>query len=208
MLDHSRLKELILEDERFNRLSSFEEVLFHRILICGDDDGWITGHPEELKPILFPKWDVRPSQIKAALRKLFSEGLLSTAQCDGRTSVRPICWDWQTEAAKPKPKAVGTQMSKAMEARFDRFWAVYPRKVGKGAARRKFAQLKPDDALTDRMIQAVEKAKQSQQWTRDGGQYVPHPTTWLNQERWEDDIQPAQERDVTLLYDQRLEDWD
>ena len=38
------------------------------------------------------------------------------------------------------------------------------------------------------MIQAVEKQKQSTQWQRDGGQYIPHPATWLNQERWEDEV--------------------
>ena len=30
----------------------------------------------------------------------------------------------------------------------------------------------------------------SEQWARDGGRYIPHPTTWLNGERWNDDAGP------------------
>ena len=70
--------------------------------------------------------------------------------------------------------------------RFERFWDCYPRKVGKGNARKIFAKLKPSEEMLGRMIRAVELAKQSPQWQRDGGQYIPYPATWLNQERWED----------------------
>lgn len=72
------------------------------------------------------------------------------------------------------------------EARFERFWAVYPRKVGKGAALVEWRRIEPDDALTDTMIAKVEEQKQSSQWRKDGGQFIPHPRTWLHQKRWLD----------------------
>ena len=34
---------------------------------------------------------------------------------------------------------------------------------------------------------AVAHQSKSDQWTKDGSAFVPHPTTWLNQKRWEDD---------------------
>lgn len=76
---------------------------------------------------------------------------------------------------------------------FDRFWQAYPKKVGKGDARKAFdkalagkgAQLR---SFLDRMIAAVEQQKQSAQWTREDGQYIPNPSTWLNQGRWEDEL--------------------
>ncbi len=74
--------------------------------------------------------------------------------------------------------------------RFDRFWAVYPKKVGKGDARKAFAKIKPSEELTQKMIRAVEVAKKSVEWTRDGGQFIPYPSTWLNQARWEDELTP------------------
>lgn len=74
------------------------------------------------------------------------------------------------------------------EERFNRWWAVYPKKVGKGAARKSWDKIKPSDDLTARMIAAVRQQAQSDQWRRDGGQYIPNPATWLNQGRWEDEV--------------------
>lgn len=84
-----------------------------------------------------------------------------------------------------------------LDERFDRFWSAYPNKVGKGAARRIFDRLKPDDAMVDRMIAAIEAQRGSAQWTKDNGQFIPHPSTWLNREGWED--QPATLTTVTNL---------
>ena len=67
---------------------------------------------------------------------------------------------------------------------FDRFWSAYPKKVGKEAARKAFAKVK---APIDILIAAIEQQKTSRQWTKDNGQYIPNPATWLNQGRWEDE---------------------
>lgn len=74
------------------------------------------------------------------------------------------------------------------EKRFEQFWAVYPRKVGKGAARKAWMKLKPTAELFNKIMSAVEAAKKSKQWQKENGQYVPSPSTWLNQSRWEDDL--------------------
>ena len=77
--------------------------------------------------------------------------------------------------------------------RFERFWRGYPKKVGKGDARKIWTRLRPSEELTLRMINAVEIAKKSVEWTKDGGKYIPNPSTWLNQERWEDELTPMKE---------------
>lgn len=69
--------------------------------------------------------------------------------------------------------------------RFDEFWACYPKKVGKGAARKAFSKVK---VPVETLISALETQKKSPQWTRDNGQYIPNPATWLNQGRWEDEV--------------------
>ena len=88
---------------------------------------------------------------------------------------------------------------------FDRFWAEYPRKESKPAARRAFDKLNPDDALLETMIAAIEKQRASPQWLEAGGQYIPHPATWLNNRRWEDEVQPAKTKPSVIAqqYDQR-----
>ena len=76
------------------------------------------------------------------------------------------------------------------DERFELFWQAYPKKTGTGAAKTSFRKIKPSQELTERMIRAVELAKQSEQWQRDNGQYIPYPATWLNQRRWEDEPMP------------------
>lgn len=75
----------------------------------------------------------------------------------------------------------------SVSERFNEFWNRYPRKTAKETARKSFQKLKPDDELLRTMLEAIEKQKQCEQWTKDGGQYIPHPATWLNQKRWEDE---------------------
>ena len=70
---------------------------------------------------------------------------------------------------------------------FDRFWAEYPKKQGKQDAIKAFAKLNPDEGLLERMISAIRVWRDSAQWRENGGQYIPHPATWLNGKRWEDE---------------------
>ncbi len=74
------------------------------------------------------------------------------------------------------------------------FWAAYSRKVGKGAAWASWKKAKRPPLVE--ILKSVELHKGSRQWQRDNGQFIPHPATWLNQRRWEDEVQqePLPER--------------
>lgn len=74
------------------------------------------------------------------------------------------------------------------EMLFDRFWAAYPRKVGKKRAQQAWKKLAPDMSLCRVMSKALAKQKQSGDWTRENGRFIPHPATWINGRRWEDDL--------------------
>lgn len=68
---------------------------------------------------------------------------------------------------------------------FASFWLEYPRKVGKGAARKAFLKLpRKTQAL---LLPALREQKLSRQWLRENGRYIPNPATWINQGRWEDE---------------------
>lgn len=69
---------------------------------------------------------------------------------------------------------------------FPIFWAAYPRKEGKAPTEKAFDKLKPSMELLETMLSAIKTQSQSDRWRKDGGQYIPMPTTWLNQRRWED----------------------
>lgn len=98
-----------------------------------------------------------------------------------------------TEEPKASEMRGRTSSLKALDddVLFARFWSVYPKRVGKLAARKVWTRLRTDAALTDRIIAGVEQYAQTEQWQRDGGRYIPNPATFLNQRRWEDEIEPS-----------------
>lgn len=88
-------------------------------------------------------------------------------------------------------KNTNNDNKRLVDDRFDRFWSAYPRHTAKVNAKKSFDKLNPDEQLLSEMLRAVEAQKQSEQWTKDNGQYIPHPATWINQRRWEDDLPKA-----------------
>ena len=79
----------------------------------------------------------------------------------------------------------------AQTRRFAEFWKSYPKKVGKKAAEKSWQKLKPDAELFERIMQAVTAAKGSDQWNRENGRFIPNPSTWINQGRWDDELPAA-----------------
>jgi len=66
---------------------------------------------------------------------------------------------------------------------FDNFWLIYKRKIDKGRAEKSFNCL-----TTQEKILAVAGAKKwAEKWDAEKteSEYIPHPTTWLNNKRWE-----------------------
>lgn len=81
---------------------------------------------------------------------------------------------------------------------FNQFWAAYPKHIAKQSAVKAFEKLKPDEKLLEAMLKAIELQKESKQWEKDGGAFIPYPATWLNQRRWEDEL-PQGETDNVFL---------
>jgi len=67
---------------------------------------------------------------------------------------------------------------------FDTFWYEYPKKVGKEAARKAWFKNNPD---LETAINSLKWQKVSPQWFKNNGLYIPNPSTWINQHRWEDE---------------------
>jgi len=70
---------------------------------------------------------------------------------------------------------------------FEEFWKAYPRKVGRGRAAELWKRLKVKVELSKTILAELERQKKSHNWTKANGQYIPHPSTWLAQKRWEDE---------------------
>lgn len=70
---------------------------------------------------------------------------------------------------------------------FERFWKAYPRKVAKPAAQKAFSKVSGE---IEQILTGLELAKKTNalNWAKENGAYIPHPATWLNQRRWEDEL--------------------
>ena len=81
--------------------------------------------------------------------------------------------------------------NKEINKDFELFWNAYPKKIGKKKVEDKFNSI---DFPIDKILKNIELQKQSDQWQTQ--QYIPNPETYLNQERWEDevilDVQPEE----------------
>jgi len=96
----------------------------------------------------------------------------------------------------PNPTRTGARDSLPDES-FDSFWSVYPNRVAKQDAvkawKKLFANGKDDDLLK-KIMDGLDRWIKSDEWQRDDGRYIPHPATWLNGKRWEDEVKPKQEQ--------------
>lgn len=73
---------------------------------------------------------------------------------------------------------------------FDDFWEAYPKKRSKTDAERAWKKLNPDEQLQQTIIAAVILATtQDFEWTKNEGQYIPYPASWLRGKRWLDERQ-------------------
>lgn len=88
---------------------------------------------------------------------------------------------------KQKQKQKQDKKTGDSPAGFDTFWAAYPSKVGKGAALKAFEKVNPSQDLLTDMLRALADQVRSVKWQKNGGEFIPNPATWLNQQRWLDE---------------------
>lgn len=82
--------------------------------------------------------------------------------------------------------ADSTRLDADIEASFNDFWDFYPRREAKAAAKKVYAR-----ALAKTTPEAMAEAVRlyAEEWKERPAKdrrFIPHPTTWLNQERWHD----------------------
>ena len=97
--------------------------------------------------------------------------------------------------AKAEAKSI---FEKQVSKNFELFWSAYPNKKSKKTAFEKFKRINFKKTSFESIMISLEKQKQSDDWTKNGGQYVPMPQTWIFNERWTDEIQaPVQQQNHT-----------
>lgn len=73
---------------------------------------------------------------------------------------------------------------------FETFWKIYPKKTGKKTAQASFEKALNSGTSASVIIKALQKVVDLR-WSKypeEEKRYIPNPTTWLNQERWNDEV--------------------
>jgi len=99
------------------------------------------------------------------------------------------------------------QAPKGDDELFEDFWKSWPkhkRKTGKAQAKRKWGT-KGCAGMVDKVMATLEVYKASGDWSKDGGEYIPAPTVWLNREPWEAEVLPPPADRSQMTEAQRIE---
>lgn len=123
-----------------------------------------------------------PAEVKAQLKLtswLLTQPNLSVALHKAHKAL--VSWQFEDIEAKKVVEPTGNVM-------FDAFWKLYPRKVGKSAARKAWDKLKPGVKLAAHICKSVEYHLKCEDWRRDEGKFIPHPSTYLNEGRYDDEF--------------------
>ncbi len=149
---------------------------------------------------LAKKWKLLPENMYVnprleIEREKQSKYIESQRQKGVRRSER--MWEGHIAVAKkrlqPKDSSSSSTSSsiknKTYTDEFLKFYAVYPKKVGKEFAWKAWLSKNGKRPPIDIIVSVVEKLKKSDQWSKDGGQFIPNPATWLNRGGWEDQME-------------------
>jgi hypothetical protein len=112
------------------------------------------------------------------------QGVAAPLRRGSRKDAEGVAAQMRNESKK-KNQSQEELTSSSVDDGFTEFWAMYPRKIGKGAARTAYRR-----ALKKTEHPNILTALHLYNLTRpQDPQYIPHPATWLNQERWADETE-------------------
>ncbi len=107
-----------------------------------------------------------------------------------RTSENPMSENLYTLSKKENSKKDISKKDIEYGGDFNKFWEEYPKKEAKKKAQDIWKRKKLNSRL-DEILNFIRKAKQTDRW-KSG--YILNPTTFLNQERWEDELTSYNEK--------------
>lgn len=207
------LREGILTSPSVAKLNWAEEVFYRRLMSVVDDFGRYFGDVGMLRAACYPRQlnKVSDSDIGKWLDAVSAAGLVRVYRASDRENYIELAKFGQQVRAKkskfpdPSSECVADAQQVQTNAHLDvsvsvsvsdvsasadlfaRFWEKYPKKKAKDDARKAFDKRKPDEALLGRMLAALAVQCASSDWLEADGKFIPHPATWLNDGRWQDE---------------------
>ena len=129
--------------------------------------------------------DRRPHRYTIVMKKLRDDKTppRNATRHDNRDAHDPASATSTTRQSRPMKHPIETPLETSIT--FDQFWKAYPRKTAKGAARKAWDKLQPEEQLA-----AIEGATRFAADPNREETFTPYPATWLNAEQWGDEPLP------------------
>lgn len=212
------LKPGFFKNEVLASLQPATRLLFSGLWLLADRKGRLEDRPLRIKGELFPydDWNIdvlledlnqngfikRYSASSEKYIQILNFEKHQTPHWQEKDSTIPSLGSIQ-DKPKRKPRTIQEKSSNyradslipsslnpdsLLTSLFEIFWKAYPKKKNKGQAEKVWEKIKPTKELTDSMLKKIEQLKKTNDWIKDGGQYIPFPATWLNAKGWEDEI--------------------
>lgn len=212
MANRRSISKSISISRRLAKVSQLSALLFTWMIPHTDDGGNIAGDPETVKALVMPARPETVDQINGCIDELVKIELLAQYMIANDRFLHMNKWEEHQTLRLDRPSFIypayplattrqpngnhsaaelnrtelnRTEKNTTYAAQFEELWKMYPRKVSKPTAYRSWKKEKISAELHKKMMDALKNHLESDQWTRDEGRYIPHPTTWLNQRRWE-----------------------
>jgi hypothetical protein len=230
------IKPGFFDDENLAGLGPYAQLLFAGLWCLADRDGKLDDRPARIKAHIFPYYEPKPNVITLLDKLCHCHFIQRYRVGDGKyikvlkfkdhqhphpheaASKIPdpeninnadvmACHDHEITLHGMSPKCQAdslipdslipdslitpsvTSGSGSQQEDFDCFWSAYPKKC-----------------LVEKMLFALEVQRKWPEWNKDGGQYIPRPSTWLNQKRWEDEITVEGQSAEETYMDKKLKD--
>lgn len=214
--------------EGLSALPAETHMLAAALLNYADDEGYFNANTKLIQAACFPLRELSLS-IHGMLTELSNVGFLRLGTSeDGRSyghivnflehqvinrptasKIRGLEVVWERSLSaheqlredslperKGKEQGKERKPDKQMVREFEDWWAVYPRRVGKGKALDAYCKARKE---TDHATLMSALARANREYAGRDPDYIPHPTTWLNQKRWHDeDVKSKPKRDKAI----------
>ncbi len=200
------------------KLSEFSQALYPLLIANSDDFGRMAGDAFTVRLAVFPSSPRKDADFAAAIGAMHKVGLVCWYEADGQQVIQIVDFDEhqpglskRTRSRFPGPPVNSTEIPSelnrteekgketkrtapsAADEAFAEFWQAYPKKRSKSDAERAWRKLAPSPFLCRQIQDAIAAQRNTLDWQKDDGRFVPFPATWLNGRRWEDEpgVTPA-----------------
>ncbi len=180
-----------------NAINVFRQLKLMEIM----DDQTIYMTQIEMMLGVETEWAVKKREYREKQKMLNQdtlgngEDIVLLENHDAENNENEVEEDCEDEEEEIVEKVVKDKKPKVdYQGMFDRFWEVYPRKVGKPKCLNWFKSHKVTEEFVEEVIKAIELQKTSIEWTKVSrdtgvkGAFIPHPLTWLNRGGWNDEL--------------------